>query len=244
MRYVYAIPVLIACVTPAFAYDADDIVAYYLADMWHAGKSIIPGDFFTYHVCDSQSVVHECYQIRMDFYAELFSENRSYWIVQAEVTVDNAVAHYIFLLDSDTMKVHTFAGRDVARSIEETIFYLAQFASPHSPKHLKIGAVWGDVSSSLYSGDKLVVSFEDNIELQNGNTLDVSAIQYGIFEQSTFMISQDVAFPITAIAYNPFWNTDDPPVMFTFELLDYAGTTLNQADNSTFSGSPEKIQDH
>ena len=91
----------------------------------------------------------------------------------------------------------------------------------------------GNILAPVNFGTNLIVTSKDVTSIQN-NTHGVHIIEYGLFESSVFTISQNIGFPLTGIAYNPYWTISNPPVLFTFELMEYRDDSLtsNNNDNS------------
>lgn len=236
--------VVLLCISPmsAFAFDVDDLIAHNLKHSWYAGKGISHGDSFEYFVCDWSTVQeerHGCYHIIMTFYAQLESYNGIRWVVQAETTSPQYNIHHIFLIDPETLQIETnHAAYGLARSVENTIFYLVQFASVHLPKNLQVGSVWGTVPSPIDIGSEMIITTQDVIDTDT-YTFDVFLVQYGLFESSVFVVSPEMPFPISAVAYDPSYITSDPPIMFSFELLEYlpaskdSVTILDRIENTT-----------
>ena len=250
---------------PVFAFDINDIVTEHTKNQWYTGKGIAPGDSFTYRICDYHDrhlffdgPQNSCYQIRMDFYIQLESYTRdNIWVVQAEIIlVDDNNNHndpffHIFLIDPDTMQIKTYSSNNnklkssYVESIEQTIFYLHKFASEQQPKHLHIGGNWGKILSRTNFGTDLIITSKDQITtsattIQNSTTMNVFVLEYGLFESSTFTISPDIAFPLTGTIHDPHWILPDPPLLFTFELIQYDSAasanhndTLEQQDITT-----------
>ena len=225
-RYILAMLLIssLCVVIPVYGYSVT--AANNTQDMmWHIGDQITPGDSVIYEICDYRHPTpHDvgCYQIQMDFHVKLASMNKSVWIVQAAITKNNLTQNHIFLIDSDMLKITTdYTGGYYADSIKETVLYLAKYASGWAPKYLHVGERWGIIESSFGYNIGLVVSYKDIIEIANGEILDVYTIQYRLWDPSTFTISKDLPFPITAIVYSPYQQTSEPVLAFTFELLDY-----------------------
>ena len=209
----------------ASAIGIDEIMEHGNRDIWYTGKTLGPGDSFVYLICDNTShrLHHlDCYQLRMDFYIELKSEKRNVWIVQAEFSDEHHTVPHIFLIDSDTLHVTADAAAgSLADSVENTLFYLAQFTTKYSPKQLELGEVWAEIPSTVQLGSELIVANRDVIEIDDGHTFDIHLVRYGLFESSIFAISPNLPFPAYAVAYNPYHITSDPPVLFSIELLEY-----------------------
>lgn len=209
----------------AYGLDAGDIVALHDAQVWHLGKGIVPGDYFVYAVCDIS--VHpstdECYTVRLDFVAELMSATGQTWVVQAEITDSaHALHNHIFLVDSETFRIDTgHRGTGYADSVEDTVFYLARFASAHDPKQFEIGTVWGDVPTTL-NGAELVVASEDEVYITGAGAVRVAVLEYWAFGTSTFAVSESMGLPVSATVYGPYVASGVPRLDFTFELTDFS----------------------
>ena len=250
MRYYYPLLLLLVTPLPAYAFGADEIIAQYARNSWYAGEGITPGDSYEYLICDETQHNRDnvCRHMRLDFHIELESYNRNVWIVQANVTDNNGSSLHIFLIDSDTLQIRTDRATDsFADSLEHTVFYLAEFAHGHAPKQLRVGSVWGAVPSPIELGSEMVIVSRDTVEIENGNSLDVFVLRYGLFEHSVFAISPDLPFPVSAVAYDPSYIASNPPILFTYELLDYsvaspgpagilAGTSENRPKNGQNPG--------
>ena len=207
----------------AYAGGIDAFLEEYDRQTWYLGEDLVPGDYFVYDVCDA---VHfrdgSCYAIRLDFYAELLSPAGDTWVVQAEITDGgHNTAHHIFLIDSDTMRIRTdHVGSAHARSVENTIFYLSQFAPPYGQKSLGVGSVWGEVPSSLGAAE-LHVASHDTAHVGD-DILDVSILEYWVFRSSVFAVSESLGFPVSASVYDPRATLDDPSLAFAFTLSEFS----------------------
>lgn len=221
------------CVIPVWAYSVEDIMQYHTANMWYVSQDIAPGDSFTYLICDNVRFGnHHCYNLRMDFHVKLASQNNDYWVAQAEISDlnNNTTDQHIFLINTDTLDITTdIIGSKVADSVSNTVFYLSKFAKPQSPKPLDVGNTWGIVPSTFDAGAKLIVVSHDTRVLQNGASMLTSVIQYRLFESSTFEVSQNIAFPISATVFNPYSSTAEPALLYTFELIDYTSDTITES---------------
>ena len=217
--------ILAAALVPlAYAGGIDSFLEEYDRQMWYLGEDLVPGDYFVYDVCDA---VHfrdgSCYAIRLDFYAELLSPAGDTWVVQAEITDGSShdTTYHIFLIDSDTMEIRTdHAGSAHARSVENTVFYLSQFASPYSEKNIGVGSVWGEVPSSLGAAE-LHVASHDTAHVGD-DILDVSILEYWVFRSSVFAVSESLGFPVSASVYDPRATLDDPSLAFAFTLSEFS----------------------
>ena len=220
-----AFVLLLFASTPlSFAFSVQDIIDHNSENMWYAGENLSPGDSFSYSVCDNTQrfiVGDHCYDIRLDFFAEMISGNNDVWVVQAEIHQNNSTKYHIFLIDSDTMQITTdYVGSKFANSMEDTVLYLLSFAYKESPKNLKVGSIWGTVPSRI--GDlNVVVSSTELFEDSNGTIHDTYSIQYGFFKSSVFLVSPDIAFPVYAVTYDTYVANHDPRILFTFELQDH-----------------------
>lgn len=229
MRHAWIVIIFLGVMQPihteADSFSREAVLEQFSRDSWYVGKGIIPGDFFSYAVCDFEHKFLEqtgsCYHVRMDFHIKLESQGRDVWVVQAEISDSentNSIHRHIFLMDTETLDITTdHIGRDYAISLQKTIMYLAQFAHEQVPKPLIVGKTWGSVSSTLNVGSDLVVSSKEASDLGNVFVLD-----FGLFEPSTFVISKDISFPISALIFDPHYPGIDPPILFTFEMLDHA----------------------
>lgn len=226
MRQAWAAILLLGLLHPAHTADSfsiETVLEKFSKDLWHVGKGITPGDSFSYAVCDFKhrflTQSGSCYHIRLDFYITLESQERNVWVVQAEISdADDSHPHrHIFLMDSKTLEITTdHIGANYATSMENTIMYLAQFAREQIPKPLVMGKTWGSVSSTLDVGSDLVV-----VSKERGALGDVFILEFGLFESSTFVISRDLPFPISASVFDPHHVGINPPVLFAFEMLDH-----------------------
>ena len=219
----------------AGAFSAEEALERAAADSWHAGLGLLPGDSFTYQVCDHVRAHHlpdgPCYVVVMEFHIELISRDRDTWVVQAEITGDGTYRH-IFLVDTKTMGITTdLAGSAYAGSVEGTVGYLARFAHELSPKRLGVGSVWGDVPSVPGAGSVAAV-----VSREVWDVGDVSVIEFGLFEHSTFAVSGSLPFPVSGIMYG-MQHLPDPPALFSFELLGYDPGCPPPA-NGTAAGGP------
>lgn len=222
----------------ADSFSFESVLEKFSRDLWHVGDGITPGDSFSYAVCDFKhrflTQIGSCYHIRLDFYIELESQGRDVWVVQAEISDgdDNHPHRHIFLMDSDNLEITTdHIGSDYAASMEKTVLYLAQFAHEQAPKSLTVGETWGHVSSTLDVGSDLVIVSKEKDALG-----DVFLLEFGLFESSIFVISRDLPFPVSATVYAPHHPGIDPPVLFTFEMLDHASGHNNVLDSHDVSG--------
>lgn len=219
----FCLVAVLLAIPAAYGFGVDNIIERHDADMWHLGKGISPGDFFFYNVCDASlhPQVSKCYTVRLDFYAELLSPAGEKWVVQAEITdSEHILHHHIFLVDSDTFDITTgHQGIEYAASVNDTIFYLAQFASKHDSKQIRMGQAWGDVPTTLNHAE-LTVTTEDTIHLADGNTVDVAILEYWVFESSTFVVAGEIGLPVSATVYHPYARFNNPALDFAFELID------------------------
>ncbi len=215
-----------ALVYIAYAGGIDSFLEEHDRQTWHVGEDLVPGDYFVYDVCDA---VHfrdggSCYAIRLDFYAELLSPAGDTWVVQAEITDGSSshdTTHHIFLIDSDTMRISTdHAGSAHARSVENTVFYLSQFAPSYGEKNIGVGSVWGEVPSSLGSSE-LHVASHDTAHVGD-DILDVSILEYWVFRSSSFAVSESLGLPVSASVYDPRATLDDPSLAFAFTLSEFS----------------------
>jgi len=220
----YAVAILCAVQSgTAYPSGVDEIIQHSRDSMWYAGDGIVPGDFFTYEVCDATDRHrdgHGCYTVRLDFYAVMKSSGRDVWIVQAGVRDDGADSHHVLAVDLDTMGIRTmdYAARHYAESLSRTVLLVADFADRQAPKPLDIGEVWGH-PPSVDPYAELVVASRDSLEVQ-GRDLDVFLVQHRFFETSTIAIHRDVALPVSGVLYDPYWPLPDPPILFVFELTE------------------------
>lgn len=189
--------------------------------LWHLGQNIEPGDFFVYSICDNTiRMTGTCYTIQLDFHTQLISPSGPTWVVQAEIDSVDKTSHHIFLVDSDTFDIVTDnTGIRHARSVEKTLFYLADFATSTNPKPLDVGTVWGNIPS-LLPHTELISMAEDTATISNG-TMPVFVLEYWIFESSIITISPKLGLPISAIIYDPYATLDNPSPVFTLQLLEY-----------------------
>ena len=184
------------------------------AQEWHAGAGLSAGDSFTYSVCEK-----DCYEVSLDFVAELASDGRSAWVVQARVS---GGGQHILLLDSATMDLRPAAyDFGLSGSLSRTLLYISEFAPPHRPKGLEPGTAWGHVPGSPVQGTQLAVMSRDTVEA-GGARHEAALLQYTIFETSTVAVSPDFPFPVSAVVYGPFQTVPDPPVAFAFQLQGYS----------------------
>jgi len=218
----YAVAILCAVQSgTAYPSAVDEIIQHSRHNTWYAGGGLVPGDFFTYEVCDATDRHrdgHGCYTIRLDFHGIMKSSGRDVWMVQAGVRDGGADSHHVLAMDLDTMEIRTMdhAARHYAESLSRTVLSVADFADLQSPKPLDIGAVWGH-PPSVDPYAELVVASRDRLEVQ-GRYLDVFLIQHRFFETSTIAIHRDIALPVSGVLYDPYWPLPDPPILFVFEL--------------------------
>ena len=235
MRLLYIVFVLLFASVPlSFASSIQDIIDHNSENMWHVGKDLTPGDSFSYSICDNMQRFTEgghCYDIRLDFFAELMSGSDEVWVVQAEVHHNNSTEYHVFLIDSDTMQIKTdYVGSKFAYSVENTILYLVNFAYEESPQRLSVGSIWGTIPSyikDLY----VVISSTESFEDSSGTIHDTYLVQYGFFKSSVFLVSPDIAFPVHAVAYDTRVASNDPRVLFTFELQEHVPGDIHTARN-------------
>lgn len=230
--------------THADSFSMEAVLEQFSKDLWYVGKGLTPGDSFSYVVCDLKyrflAQLNPCYHMRLDFYMELESQGRNIWVVQAEISDgenESSIHRHIFLMDSETLEITTdHIGTDYAISMERTITYLARFAHEQTPKSLMVGETWGSVPSALNVGSDLVVISKETTD----DLGDVYILEFGLFESNTFVISKDLAFPVSAIVYGAHYAGIDPPVLFTFEMLDH---TLGHNDALDSQDTSETIPD-
>lgn len=197
---------------PAALLAAALLAASAHAETWHAGAGLSAGDSFTYSVCEDA-----CYEVSLDFHAVLISEGRPVWVVQASVS---GGGQHILLMDVATMDVRP-ASYDygLSDSLSRTLLYVSEFATPHGPKSLEPGTVWGPVGSPI-PGTQLAVMYRDRV-LAGGTWHEAALLQYTVFETSTVAVSPGLPFPVSAVVYGPLQTVPDPPVSFAFELSGY-----------------------
>lgn len=209
-----------------YAPGIEEIIRQADHNKWHVGKNISHGDFVVYVICDSQS--HHgrqgCYTIRMDFYVLMQSENRDVWVVQAEIQTDDSTMNHVFVMDSMTMRIQTIShdATAYARSVQDTVLFVAGLATELYPKPLSVGQVWGDISS-IDPDASLILQSQDTVTIQDTD-VDVFVLQYTLFETTYFMINPDIPFPIHGVFYDPYWPIAEPPVRFTFEMIESSHT--------------------
>ena len=163
------------------------------AQEWHAGAGLSAGDSFTYSVCEK-----DCYEVSLDFVAELASGGRSAWVVQARVS---GGGQHILLLDSDTMDLRPAAyDFGLSGSLSRTLLYISEFAPPHRPKGLEPGTAWGHVPGSPVQGTQLAVMSRDMVEA-GGARHEAALLQYTVFETSTVAVWPDFPFPVSALLH-------------------------------------------
>lgn len=243
MRRAWLAILLLGLIQPvpaqADSFSPETVLEKFSRDLWYVGKGILPEDSFTYAICDFKhrflTQSGSCYHMRLNFYAELESQGRDVWVVQVEISDadDDHFHRHIFLMDSKTLEITTdHIGADYAVSAEKTIMYLAQFAREQIPKPLVVGKTWGSVSSTLDVGSDLIVVSREKSEFGN-----VFILEFGLFEPSTFVISRDLPFPISASVFDPHHVGINPPVLFAFEMLDHNPTRNDVLNPDDVSGS-------
>ena len=212
--------VILLCIpTTVLAFDVDDLINHANRNSWYTGLNLSTSDSFQYNICDYTNHFKEpCFVLQLDFVANLLSQNKTIWIVQA-MTQNTS---HIFLIDSESFDIDTIHdGQDTAESIHDTLFYFTQFANKQTPKQLRIGEIWGTIPTSINLRSDLVIVSQDSFG-ENDHTLDVFLLEYGLFESSIFMISREMPFPVAAVIYDPYSISSSPPMIFSFELLDFS----------------------
>ena len=214
--------ILAPAMSLAGAFSVEEALEARSRSMWHAGGGLVPGDSFTYAVCDHgrkfDAPPGPCYEITLDFYAELESAGRDTWVAQATVSGGGGSRGHVFLVDSATLDIETDGlGAGHAGSVRDTVLYLAGFAREGSPRPLAVGTVWGSVDLATGGGSDLVV----RSWARDAGLGDVFLLEYGLLEKSSFRVARDLPLPVSGIAHGP---GPDPRVLFSFELLEHPGS--------------------
>ena len=213
---------------PVFAFDISEIKSRYQENQWWLGKNLTEGDYFIYEVCNSESFTKStlsghCYDISLEFVSLLQTGTGGAWIVQAQIVTDEEKKIYaIFQIDETTFDVTTYdkTAIEYADSVQETIFYMKDFADPQTKKHLKIGNSWGAVESYVTPDPQMTVREKTNTVIFD-EQVSVYDVGFVILEQTSVLISKEIPFPVDATVYDPHRIVPTTPTVFTFELLEH-----------------------
>ena len=184
--------VILLCIpTTVLAFDVDDLINHANRNSWYTGLNLSTGDSFQYNICDYTNHFKEpCFVLQLDFVANLLSQNKTIWIVQA-MTQNTS---HIFLIDSENYDIDTIHdGRDTAESIHDYTILFYRICKQTNTKQLRIGEIWGTIPTSINLRSDLVIVSQDSFE-KNDHTIDVFLLEYGLFESSIFMISRECHF--------------------------------------------------
>ena len=197
---------------------------------WHLGKELVPGDHFTYKVCDMILIIPEspdhCYQISLEFVDILKSPHGDVWVVQATMDHQDKKTYSIFQISATTFDITT-DGTSIsyANSVSRTIFWIGKFANELDQRPLAVGKSWGKVATYTAPATELVVRDTQVIDFDNNEQqFHTFVIGYNLIEQSTVNINEDFAFPIKAVIYKPTISHQNIPLQFTIELINFTNT--------------------
>ena len=214
---------------------------------WYLGKGLVPGDQFTYKICDMILIIPEspdhCYQISLEFIGILKSPHGDVWVVQATMDHQDKKTYSIFQISATTFDITT-DGTSIqyANSVSRTLFWIGKFANELDQKPLAIGKSWGKVATYTAPATELVVRNTQVIGFDNNEQqFHTFVIGYNLIEQSTVNINEDFPFPIKAVIYKPTASHQNIPLQFTIELIDYTNTSdfLEDFSQETFSNQNE-----
>ncbi len=240
-RILFAIAV--TCLIPSsdavvFAFDVLEIKSKYQENQWWSGKNLAEGDYFVYEICHSESFTKStlsghCYDISLEFVALLQTETGRKWIVQVQIlTTDGEQKYAIFQIDADTFDITTDrTSIEHAGSVRDSIFHMNQYANNAMQKSLNVGQGWGQVPSYITPDPQMTVRERSVFPVQ-GMQIPVFSVGYAILEKTSFLISPDMPFPVSATAYDPNRIIPDTHMIFRYDLLMYgnAGTIDAPAD--------------
>lgn len=211
---------------------------------WHLGKGLVPGDLFTYKICDMILIIPEspdhCYQISLEFIDILKGPHGDVWVIQAVMDHQDKKTYSIFQISATTFDITT-DGTSIpyADSVARTIFWIGKFANELDQKPLAVGKSWGKIATYTAPATELVVR---NIEvINNEEPFHTFALGYNLIEQSTVNINEDFPFPIKAVIYKPTISHQNIPLQFTIELVEYINTSnfLDDFSQQTFPNQNE-----
>lgn len=213
---------------------------------WYLGKGLVPGDLFTYKVCDMILIIPEspehCYQISMEFIDILKSPHGDVWIIQVTMDHQDKKTYSIFQISATTFDITT-DGTSIpyADSVSRTIFWIGKFANELDQKPLAVGKSWGEVATYTAPATELVVRNTQVIEFNNEEPFHTFALGYNLIEQSIVNINEDFPFPIKSVIYKPTISHQNIPLQFTIELIEYTNTSnfLDDFSQQTFSNQNE-----
>lgn len=198
--------------------------------VWSLGEGLKPGDVFVYRVCDTYLRIPEspdpCYVVRMHFLNQLDGTEGKTWIVAVHVDHKTRQLDTIFHIVADSFAIRTDKESiPYARSVERTLQWIGEYASKHKPQPLRIGSIWGTVSSDSSAKNDLVVSQVNSIILKNAN-YDTYKVMYLLIKESYLQIKDEFPFPITAHVYKPISTHQNVPLAFSFELVSHGNHTM------------------
>jgi len=213
---------------------------------WHLGKGLVPGDQFTYKVCDAILIIPEspdhCYQISLEFVDILKSPHGDVWVIQAVMNHQDKKTYSIFQISATTFDIAT-DGTSIpyADSVSRTIFWIGKFANELDQKPLAIGKSWGKVATYTAPATELVVRDIEAIEFNNEEPFHTFVLGYNLIEQSIVNINEDFPFPIKAVIYKPTISHQNIPLQFTIELVNHTNTNdfLDDFSQQTFPNQNE-----
>ncbi|KEQ56874.1 hypothetical protein AAA799N04_00544 [Marine Group I thaumarchaeote SCGC AAA799-N04] len=214
---------------------------------WYLGKNLIPGDQFTYKICDMILIIPEspehCYQLSLEFVDILKSPHGDVWVVQAVMDHQDRKTYSIFQLSAATFDITT-DGTSIpyADSVSRTLFWIGKFANEFDEMPLAIGKSWGKIATYTAPETDLVIRNKEVIALDDNNQqFQTFALGYNLIEQSIINISDDFPFPIKAIIYKPTASHQNIPLQFTIELVNHTNTNnfLDDFSQPTFPNQNE-----
>ena len=214
---------------------------------WYLGKGLIPGDQFTYKICDMILIIPEspdhCYQLSLEFVDILKGPHGDVWVVQAVMDHQDKKTYSIFQISAATFDIIT-DGTSIpyADSVSRTLFWIGQFANEFDQQSLAIGKSWGKIATYTAPETDLVIRNKQVIALDDNNQqFQTFALGYNLVEQSILNISDDFPFPIKAVIYKPTASHQNIPLQFTFELVNYTNTNdfLDDFSQQTFPNQNE-----
>jgi hypothetical protein len=193
--------------------------------VWSLGEGLQPGDVFVYRICDAYLRIPEspdpCYVVRMHFLNLLDGIEGKIWIVSVHVDHKTRQLNTIFHIVADSSSIRTDKESiQYAQSVERTLQWIGKYASKHKPQPLRIGSIWGIVTSDSSTRNDLVVSQIDSIVLQN-TSYNTYKVMHLLIKESFLQIKDEFPFPITAHVYKPISTHQNIPLAFSFELVSY-----------------------
>ncbi|WOV92669.1 MAG: hypothetical protein R1F52_06045 [Candidatus Nitrosoabyssus spongiisocia] len=214
----------------------DDAYDFHTNSQWYLGMNLNVGDTYHYRICDYTfdvpNTIPYCYELVLDVLVRYDDDSL---LILGDVESDSNISNSLLFTFSETGTFKTLLIKDrlYGFSIQNTILYLNNFATPSSPKSLNVGNSFGTVDSPFGDVDIVVSKHIRGNHMTDG----YYQLDLDLATHSMFWLDPNLPFPIYAIAYNPHdINTEYP--LYEYTLLNHSSLssnyTINYLDDSNY----------